>query len=108
MLRHGSYPEYLKARIQTDNGHMDNLVTARYLAEIYTPRLKNVFLCHLSQENNTPEKALEESRKALEGIGLKVGEGNDTPADFAADIQLVALPRTGESRFYSFRPDRTR
>ncbi|MDE5705325.1 MBL fold metallo-hydrolase [Muribaculum sp.] len=108
MLRHGSYPEYLKARIQTDNGHMDNLVTARYLAEIYTPRLKNVFLCHLSQENNTPEKALDESRKALEGIGLKVGEGNDTPADFAADIQLVALPRTGESRFYSFRPAQDR
>ncbi|WP_295731291.1 MBL fold metallo-hydrolase [uncultured Muribaculum sp.] len=106
MLRAGSYPEYLKARIQTDNGHMDNNVTARYLAEIYTPRLKNVFLCHLSQENNTPEKAVAESRAALESIGLKVGAGNDTPDDLAADIQLVALPRIGESRFYSFRPPR--
>jgi phosphoribosyl 1,2-cyclic phosphodiesterase len=90
MLVHGSYPEYLKARIQTDNGHMDNRATADYL-------------CHLSQENNTPELALDASRKALEGRGLKVGEGNDTPSDLAADIQLVALPRIGDSRFYAFR-----
>jgi phosphoribosyl 1,2-cyclic phosphodiesterase len=108
MLLHGSYPEYLKARIQTDNGHMDNCATAKYLAEMYTPRLKNVFLCHLSQENNTPELALEASRTALEGLGLKVGEGNDTPSDLAADIQLVALPRIGDSRFYAFRPAQNR
>lgn len=103
MLIQGPYPEYLKARIVTVNGHMDNADTAAYLAEMYTPRLKHVFLCHLSRENNTPELALAANRAALEGLGLKVGTGMGIPSDFEADIQLTALPRTEPSRFYSFR-----
>ncbi len=104
MLRRGPYPEYLKARIQNVNGHLDNRMTARYLAEIHTPRLRYVFLCHLSHDNNTPETALAESRSALEGIGLKVGTGCNTPSDAGADVQLVALPRFDCSRLYILRP----
>ena len=58
MLRLGRYPEYLKARIQTEIGHMDNTHTAAFLKEIINPDLKYIFLCHLSQDNNTPQKAL--------------------------------------------------
>lgn len=104
MLRFGTYPEYLKARIQGVNGHMDNRETAEYLARIHTPRLRYVFLCHLSQDNNSPETALAETRAALERRGLKVGRGEDTPADLEADVQLVVLPRFDSSRLYSFRP----
>lgn len=104
MLRFGPYPEYLKARIRACNGHMDNAETAAYLARIHTPRLRYVFLCHLSQDNNAPEVALKESRSALEAIGLKVGSAAGTPADMEADIQLVALPRFDPSPLYTFRP----
>lgn len=58
MLVNGAYPEYLKARILSDRGHLDNLDTARFLASVLTPQVRRVFLCHLSHENNTPEKAL--------------------------------------------------
>lgn len=58
MLKNGRYPEYLKARIQTDGGHLDNMQTASFLSEIINPQLRNIFLCHLSQDNNTPQKAL--------------------------------------------------
>ena len=44
MLRFGPYPEYLKARIMNVNGHLDNRMTAEYLASIYTDRLSYVFL----------------------------------------------------------------
>ena len=93
MLRTGRYPEYLKARIQTDNGHLDNLQTARFIGEIINPDLKYIFLCHLSQDNNTPQKALTAVRDVLENSGLKVGQARGTIEDRNADVQLMALPR---------------
>ena len=101
MLRLGRYPEYLKARIQTDHGHMRNEDTAKFLQDIINPDLKFVFLCHLSQDNNTPSKALKAVRKALEEKGKKVGDA-ETMADKDADVQLTALPRFDSSRWYVF------
>ena len=103
MLLFGRYPEYLKARIRNVNGHLDNKVTAQYLSDIYTERLKYVFLCHLSKDNNTPEAARGESQKALEDAGIKVGKGLNTPEDNAADLQLVVLPRFDCSPLFLFR-----
>lgn len=103
MLMEGRYPEHLKARILTPTGHMENEETASLLKEIYHPGLSHIFLCHLSAENNTPSKALIASRKALEEKGLKIGIGDGSIADRAADVSLVALPRTEPSRFFVFR-----
>lgn len=102
MLRIGRYPEYLKARIRAANGHLDNTDAAAFIAEIATPALKYVFLCHLSKDNNTPERALAAVRNALQGRGLKVGEGRETLADRKCDIQLVALPRYDSTRWFVF------
>ncbi len=104
MLLNGRYPEYLKARIQTENGHMDNVATGRFLKEIVNPDLKYVFLCHLSQDNNTPAKALKEVRQALESVGKVVGNAAESILDRKADIQLMALPRFEPSRWFRFRP----
>lgn len=104
MLRNGRYPEFLKARIQTSRGHMDNTSTAAFLKEIYSQRLKHIFLCHLSKDNNTPEIALEKVRAALEEAGAKVGDGMETLKDREADVQLMALPRYDSTRLFVFRP----
>lgn len=104
MLVNGRYPEFLKARIRTSVGHMDNEATAAFLKEIYSPRLKHIFLCHLSKDNNTPEKAMETARTALEEAGAKVGEGMETLQDREADVQLSVLPRYDATRLYVFRP----
>lgn len=104
MLRDGRYPEYLKARIMTDHGHMDNEDTGQFLSGLPGGIVRYVFLCHLSADNNTPEKALTATRAALESTGKSVGEGLERFSDLAADIQLVALPRFGASRLYVFRP----
>ncbi len=105
MLRFGRYPAYLKARIQTAIGHMDNVATGAILAEVAHPGLKYIFLCHLSQDNNTPEKALTAVRAALEGVGLQVGTGQETLQDREADVQLSVLPRYDATRLYVFRPE---
>lgn len=104
MLAEGRYPEYLKARIRTDHGHMDNLHTARYLAALNSPFLSHIFLCHLSKDNNTPELALKTVREALEANGKTIGNASHSIADRDADLQLMALPRYGATRLFAFRP----
>lgn len=104
MLKMGKYPEYLKARIQTDEGHLDNMQTAAFLKEIINPSLQHIFLCHLSQDNNTPEKALAAVRGALESVGKKVGSACNTIEDRDADVQLMALPRFEATQLFAFRP----
>ncbi len=94
MLAAGPYPEYLKARIRAERGHLDNEVTAAYLAQIYSPALRNIFLCHLSKDNNKPEIALAAVRKALEGAGVTVvGDCSESPYARMAPVQVLALPR---------------
>jgi phosphoribosyl 1,2-cyclic phosphodiesterase len=58
MLVNGSYPYYLKKRIQSENGHLGNHQTSMFLAEIINENLSHICLAHLSQNNNTPELAL--------------------------------------------------
>lgn len=103
MLLAGKYPDYLKARIQTSQGHLDNMQTAAFLKEIVTPQLSHIFLCHLSQDNNTPQKALSAVRDSLIGAGLKVGNAEGTIEDRASDVQLMALPRFEPTRLFVFR-----
>lgn len=103
MLQNGPYPEHLKARIITATGHMQNEETGKFLAEIYNKRLRNIFLCHLSAENNTPSKALMAVRSALENLGLKIGTGDGSIEDRDADVSLITLPRLEPTRWYVFR-----
>lgn len=104
MLLNGRYPEYLKARIQTEHGHLDNRATAAFLQEIAGNGLEYIFLCHLSQDNNTPAIALKTVREALEARGMKVGNAEETLSDRQADVQLMVLPRFDSTRLFVFRP----
>ena len=63
MLAGGDYPWQLKQRIASRLGHLHNEASAKLLAAIDTSRLRHVVAAHLSQQNNTPEKA----RAALAG-----------------------------------------
>lgn len=104
MLRTGRYPEYLKARIQTASGHLDNTDTAAFLKEIVNPALEYIFLCHLSQDNNTPEKALAAVRAALTEAGVSIGDADGSAESRGRDVQLMALPRFEATRRFVFRP----
>ena len=103
MLTNGLYPEYLKNRIRANNGHLDNIDAAEFLADIYNKHLKYIFLCHLSKDNNTPEKARESVTRALTEKGITVGEGKESLSDNNKDVQLVVLPRYDITPCYHFR-----
>lgn len=104
MLEHGPYPQYLKARIRTSHGHLDNEDAATFLKEIITDQLTHIWLCHLSKDNNTPELAINAVGRALESCGLKVGHGEETLADLECQVQLMALPRFAPTRLFVLRP----
>jgi len=71
MLAEGRYPAFLKRRIaDTKRGHLSNPAAAAVLRDL-CDSLSHVVLAHLSEENNTPEKAL---ATAHEGMGLSAGD----------------------------------
>ncbi|MDX1776876.1 MAG: MBL fold metallo-hydrolase [Desulfobulbales bacterium] len=57
MLQNGTYPPYLKQRIQSGQGHLDNMAAAALLQQLVHADLQHVVLAHLSEENNHPEIA---------------------------------------------------
>ena len=59
MLMDGPYPRFLKERVIADKGHLSNNTTAKYLSKLVKENTKNIILAHLSEKNNTEEKALE-------------------------------------------------
>lgn len=65
MLQQGRYPAVLKTRIASGHGHLSNAKAAQALADNMSDRLRHVWLCHLSEENNLPEIALETTATAL-------------------------------------------
>ena len=92
MLMSGTYPAFLKERVSSKSGHLSNRDAAEFLAANYTPTLKNIWLCHLSRDNNHPELAYKTVDFRLFQEGIRVGK----------DVSLVALKRMTPSDMYEF------
>ena len=58
MLENGPYPWPLKQRVKGRTGHLSNESAGELLMDIIHDNLAHVVLAHISQQNNTPEKAL--------------------------------------------------
>jgi phosphoribosyl 1,2-cyclic phosphodiesterase len=62
MLSDGPYPWPLKQRVRSDQGHLSNRQAAEILSQINNQRLQHLLAAHISEKNNSPEKA----RQALQ------------------------------------------
>lgn len=92
MLRFGTYPSFLKERVSSPTGHLSNREAAEFLAQNYTTDLKDIWLCHLSRDNNHPELAFKTVDIRLFQEGVRVGK----------DVTLTALKRTTPSEKFDF------
>ncbi len=93
MLWAGVYPDYLKKRVSGGNGHLSNKQCAQAIVDNATKKLRRVWLCHLSQENNHPELA----RKTVELELKRAGDGRfDT-------VDIDVLRRNVPSSIYEIR-----
>ena len=63
MLRHGPYPLYLQRRVAGDKGHLSNDQARGFLQDAgFSESGKQVYLIHLSDNNNNPSVVLEAMR----------------------------------------------
>ena len=92
MLRFGSYPDFLKERVASKTGHLSNQEAAEFLAVNYSPTWKNVWLCHLSRENNHPELVYKTIDFRLLQEGIRTGK----------DLKLNVLKRMTPSDIFDF------
>lgn len=83
MLRYGSYPAMLKARISSECGHLSNSESAESVLYAVTHGCRCVLLGHLSAENNTPKCAYETVHRKLLSSGIIPG----------VDMKLSVAPR---------------
>ena len=82
-LQSGPYPYFLKARIQGERGHLSNRAGAELACLGAEAGAATVVLAHLSKENNTPQRAYDTVRSALERQGAVIGR----------DVCLEVAPR---------------
>ncbi len=91
MLMSGPYSPELKRRIISGHGHLSNEQTSYIIERICASEkspAKNIFLCHISDNNNTPELAYKASQEALRRIGKE------------SSVNLAALPRKTNSPIF--------
>ena len=67
MLMDGPYPYDLKLRIRGKRGHLSNRECADLAAELAGQGTTHFLLAHLSEENNHPDIAFDETNSALAG-----------------------------------------
>lgn len=96
-LQMGPYPYYLKARIASQQGHLSNEECASVVADLLAEGCTRFALCHLSQENNTPELARATVQQRL------AEDGRFTPLQLAAGaLTLQVSPRSEPSPWLEF------
>lgn len=90
MVRSGSYPYYLKARILGDHGHLSNEDGGALAREAVEGGARKIVLAHLSAENNSPGRAYNAVHTCLSAGGV----------DVEKDILLEVAPRSETGRSY--------
>jgi phosphoribosyl 1,2-cyclic phosphodiesterase len=88
LLELGPYPRSLRRRIAGHLGHLSNLQAASLAGTIARQGTSRIFLCHLSQVNNEPERALRVVRERTRDVPVDV-----LPHGKSRTLHLAPHPR---------------
>lgn len=89
LMSNPNYPSVLKERIAGRRGHLSNQDCAKAILDLAQFGTTNFMLAHLSQENNTPEKAMQITCNTLKANGADVG--SEIKIDIASQT-LITKP----------------
>lgn len=70
MLQRGRYPYHLRRRVSSVTGHLSNVQAAAFLSTHVKGPQVEIWLAHLSKENNTSNLATRTVRRALSIAGI--------------------------------------
>ena len=90
MLMNGAYPYSLKQRIAGPCGHLSNQQCGDILPDLVRSGAQQVFLAHLSKENNTESLCLCTAENRLRLAGIRCGE----------DVRVQVAPRNDPSEVF--------
>lgn len=99
LLQRSRYPAHLRARVAGRTGHLSNVQAARAIAAHARDDQAEVWLAHLSRENNTPRLALQTVRQALKMAGRTLGVEvvrRDTPS-----LRWTGAPRPRQLQLFA-------
>lgn len=93
-LMDGPYPYSLKTRVRGPRGHLSNAQAAEMLTRAVPERMQHLILAHLSEENNTPELALEAASRAMHQghAGLEIRVASQDHAVGPVRVKPAARP----------------
>lgn len=75
MLVNGPYPQHLKERILSDQGHLSNKLCGALCAKLVREgKLRQIMLGHLSADNNTPSVAYRTVADSIDATGFCIGD----------------------------------
>ena len=66
----GPYPEWLKRRVYSDEGHLSNKAASFYLTKLIGDKTKKIVLIHLSETNNLESIAMETINNTFLDYGI--------------------------------------
>jgi phosphoribosyl 1,2-cyclic phosphodiesterase len=72
MLLNGSYPEAVKARVDSRFGHLSNEQTVDLIADVAHGGLQWIMGLHLSEQNNTPERVRVTAARVTDTSGVEL------------------------------------
>ena len=100
MLRNGPYPDILKKRILSRRGHLSNKDSAHLSALLASEGTRAFLLAHISEENNEPTLALEETERCISdpAVNIAVAEP-DMPVELK--IPTMAEVENDRSKIYN-------
>ena len=100
MLKNGPYPDVLKRRILSKRGHLSNADSAELSAYLASEGTRAFLLAHISEENNEPTLAYEETERFINdpSVNIAVAEP-DTPVELK--IPTVAEAEDDRSKIYN-------
>lgn len=65
MLMECNYPWDLKSRVKGKHGHLSNIDAAKFICDIYSPKLKKAYLVHVSKDSNNYDIAFKTVQNEL-------------------------------------------
>jgi len=92
MLRNGPYPLPLKRRIASPLGHLSNDDARVLLDDVFHARMKHLVLAHLSETNNTPDRARASARTVVDGSDAALFIAPQHHAMSFVDVQRRGAP----------------
>lgn len=89
MLTHGPYPEWLKRRVLSDEGHLSNQTAGFYLAKLIGDNTKKVVLMHLSEVNNDKDIAMKTVTDTLKEYKVEFNDIKCASQDVVGEVIVL-------------------